>query len=420
MIDLASRFPRYTAYEPAVPIWCVTPGDRPAIHRFFDTSPVSPSGRYVAVTRLPYDDRPPTPGDVAEVLVVDLATGDERVVAETRGWDTQLGAGVQWGADDTALLYNDVDPADWRPYAVVLDPAGGSTRRVDCPVYMVSPDGRWALSPDLVRIRRAQAGYGVIVPERCVPENRGAPEDDGLYVTDLASGACRLLVSLRRIVEECALPLADPDGHPLDYYGFHAKWNARGDRIMFVVRGKPHGAGVERRAVVTLRPDGSELRVAISPETWVPGGHHPNWLPDGDRVLMNLNLRGEGMRLASARYDGADLAPLTEAVPGSGHPSLHPNGRHVLTDAYTHEPLAYGDGTTPLRLIDVAAGREITLARIRTAPPDEGPVRMWRVDPHPAWDRAYRRAVFNACPGGVRRVYLADLSALVAAGEGGR
>ena len=47
------------------------------------------------------------------------------------------------------------------------------------------------------------------------------------------------------------------------------------------------------------------------------------------------------MRLASARYDGADLAPLTEAVPARAIEPA-PNGRRP-TDAYTHEPLAYGD-----------------------------------------------------------------------------
>ncbi|HRS96487.1 MAG TPA: hypothetical protein P5179_14550, partial [Candidatus Latescibacteria bacterium] len=53
-VRLSERFERYRAFSPAVPIWCITPDglDR-CIHRFYDTSPVSPSGRYVALTRLP-------------------------------------------------------------------------------------------------------------------------------------------------------------------------------------------------------------------------------------------------------------------------------------------------------------------------------------------------------------------------------
>ena len=92
---------------------------------------------------------------------------------------------------------------------------------------------------------------------------------------------------------------------------------------------------------------------------------------------------------------------------------MHPDGRSLVTDAYLHESLAYGDGTTPIRFVDLKEESEITLARIRTLPPYEGPKRELRVDPHPAWDRTFRRIAFNACPDGTRRVYVADLSKLV-------
>ena len=57
MPDLARRFPRYTDFDPLVPVWCVTPGKGRTIHRFFDSSPFSPSGRYMALFRLPQEDR---------------------------------------------------------------------------------------------------------------------------------------------------------------------------------------------------------------------------------------------------------------------------------------------------------------------------------------------------------------------------
>lgn len=416
---LSERFPRYVEYDPAAPVWCVTPGEGRAIHRFFDTSPISPSGRYLAFTRLPYEGRAPVPGDAAEVVLVDLETGEERTLARTLGWDTQLGAGVQWGADDATLLYNDVAPDTWQPHGVVLDPHSGARRTLEGTVYMVSPDGRQALSPDLLRTGLTQAGYGVIAPpERMLP-HRGAAADDGLWVTDLASGRRRLLVSLERIVEELGLPRT-LEGRPAAYYGFHAKYDPTGRRIMFVGRAVAEGGGAAHRpCLVTCRADGSDLCLAVPPDVWARGGHHPNWCPDGEHLMMNLNLHGTGMLLVWARYDGTDLRPMTEALPGSGHPSLHPDGRHVITDAYTHEPLAYGDGTTPLRLIDLHAGTETVVARIRTAPDEAGPRNTWRVDPHPAWDRAFRRIVFNACPDGTRRVFVADLSALLERGRAG-
>ena len=43
------------------------------------------------------------------------------------------------------------------------------------------------------------------------------------------------------------------------------------------------------------------------------------------------------------------VTAMSDAVRGSGHPSLHGDGRYVVTDTYLHESLAYGAGTTPIR-----------------------------------------------------------------------
>jgi hypothetical protein len=84
----------------------------------------------------------------------------------------------------------------------------------------------------------------------------------------------------------------------------------------------------------------------------------------------------------------------------------------VLTDAYPHEPVAYGDGTVPIRWVDLPASQETALVRIRTLTDAERRQPALRVDPHPAWDRQYRRIAFNACPDGRRQVFVADLGEL--------
>ena len=83
-------FPQYREFAPTVPVWCVTPERPGCIHRFFDTSPISPSGRYLGVFQLPFEDRLPGPGEVGQVCVIDLQTGKDRVVAETCGWGMPL------------------------------------------------------------------------------------------------------------------------------------------------------------------------------------------------------------------------------------------------------------------------------------------------------------------------------------------
>jgi hypothetical protein len=419
--SLAGTFPAYTDFAPRVPVYCVTPGGTGYIHRYYDSSPFSPSGRYFAVTRLPFEDRLPKPGDVAEIAVVDLETGGVRTVAETRGWDVQLGAQLQWGADDRTLLYNDLETRDWMPYGVRLDPQTGEYRRLAGTVYSVSPDGRWTASPCLRRIAVTQRGYGVIVPRGHIPENRGAPADDGVWITDLESGDTRLLASLEQIVTSVQPPLAAARRRG-DFFGFHVKWNPQGTRLMLALRWLPRSWLPWRRKrrlgakhVITMDADGTNVRLAVSAEQWARGGHHPNWCPDGAHVLMNLNTQGDGVHFARLSLDGSACETLVPAVSGSGHPTLHPDGRHLLADACVDEPLAFSDGTAPLRLVNIETGHETQLARIRIQPLAEKATGALRVDPHPAWDRSYTSIAFNACPDGRRRVFVADLRGLLAA-----
>lgn len=106
---ISNKFPSYNEHSPLVPVWCVTPQTDGCLHRFFDTAPFNPSGRYLAVTRLLQEEALPNPGEIAEIIVVDLQTGEERVVAETKGWESQLGANINWGPTDQTLYFNHMD-----------------------------------------------------------------------------------------------------------------------------------------------------------------------------------------------------------------------------------------------------------------------------------------------------------------------
>lgn len=413
-INLSTGFPRYTGFDPAVPAWCVTPDLDGCIHRFFDTSPISPSGRYLAVTHLRCEERLPAPGETADVVLVDLAGGETRLVGETRGFETQLGAHAQWGASDHELFFNDVatDGGAWRPHGVKLDPLSGRRQDLDGTVYMVSQDGRYAASPCLLRTGITQYGYGVLAPQSRIPVNAEVDPNDGIYVTDTKTGACRLLISLAQIAEAVGREAFQPpelrDGA---FYCSHVKWNPQGTRLMLVVRYRRRTPGARLNPqLITVSADGQEVHIALPVSEWAKGGHHPNWCPDGDHVLMNLRLDGENMRFVRFRYDGTGLEPLTETVLGSGHPTMHPDGRHILTDEYVAGHFAFDDGSVPLRWVDVDDGTEQTVMRIQADPPYAGPGRIFRVDLHPAWNRSYRYVTFNACPDGTRRVYVADMA----------
>jgi len=400
-------------------IRCVTPFAKGCIHRFFDTSPFSPSGRYLAAFQLPFEDRVPEPGEKGVVWVVDLRTGKAVRAAETCGWGAQIGPNLQWGGDDDMIVYNDVDTRAWRPGAVALNWRTGAKRRYERGVSHVDAAGRRMVSPCLARMRRTQLGYGVTIPDPLVPRNVGPREDDGIYLTDLRSGDSRLVVSIAAALEAGYGPQGMDFFRDREVYAFHSKWSPQGDRILFSLRhfSASHGRrfnvitdGALGYEVFTARPDGSELRLAVPDRAWRKGGHHVNWFPCGTRLSMNLNIRGEGMRFVQCDWDGSNLRELALGILGSGHPTALPGGRYLLTDAYATEPLARSDGTVPLRLVDCREGRERELARVRTRVPAQEKLSALRVDPHPAWERGYRRFAFNALRDGSRSVFVADFA----------
>lgn len=423
-MDLNGKFPTYQQFDPKVPVWCVTPDQGACLHRFFDTSPISPSGRYLALIRMPFEDRRPSPGDTCQIIVIDLQQGTERIVADSRGWEPQMGANLNWGASDHDLFFNDVDTQTWKPFAWKLDFLTGRRQRMDGTVYHASPDGKWLISANMTTMRKTQPGYGVCIPDDGVRPNIGPSPDDGFYLTDTATGRCRLLLSLRDAFTRANPAILIDDPSRYEIYGFHSKFNPQGNRLMLSIRwfpatGRPQwdmfktNFQAVRYAWVTMNLDGSHLHCAVGPEQWEKGGHHATWFPDGRRISMNLDINREGrFRFVQVDADGRNLRTIRDDIYGSGHPTIHPDGQHLLTDTYTREPAAFGDGTIPLRWVDLATGAEQTLVRINTEQPH--PDSVLRIDPHPAWDRTWRYITFNAFTNGTRRVYIADMAKALA------
>lgn len=379
------------------------------IHRFFDTSPLSPSGRYIALFRMPYENQSPHPGDAGDVIIVDRKTGKERVVATSRGWEVQLGANVQWGKTDNELFFNDVDTTTWKAYGVVLNPFTGKSRHLQGTVFMVSNDGKRVASYNLVASTYAQVGYGVIIPKKLIPHNIGPVNNDGIFITDVATGKSKRIVTIKEIYDKAIPSIAISHASEYEYYCFQVKWNPQGTRLLTTVQWAPLKGGARSRSVITMRDDGTDIRTAVTPEQWAKGGHHINWMPDGEHLSMNLNIDGkEGLELISVKYDGSDMKTVFN--PGSGHPSFHPKGLPlIITDAYPDDPVTNKNGTVPLRLLHTDTGKEEKAAEVFVTNTSG----EFRIDPHPAWDRSGRYVIFNAFTNNTRNVYIADLKNVI-------
>ena len=265
----------------------------------------------------------------------------------------------------------------------------------------MAPDERFALSPTLYGpMNRAYPGYGVSVDPALEEAWSPGLEDDGIWKVDLETGRSELLLSFAEIVPELERAGELVDGTP---FGFHVKINTLQTRIMYyaqmMVDGRPR-----KPAMVTCDIDGANIRVPVTSARWA-GGHHPNWHPDGERIIMNL-LDHEGtLRFHQFRYDGSEMQVLAPRLLGSGHPSFHHDGRCIVTDAYPHEPVCINE-RVPIRLIDAMNGTEEVICWMWTLGSKLG---VLRLDPHPVWSRDFTQVCFNGAPNGNRQLFVADL-----------
>ncbi len=372
----------------------------------------------MALFRMPFEDHVPQPGDAGEIVLIDLIEGTEKVVSQSYGFEQQMGANINWGADDHQLLFNDVNPDTWEVYAVNLNPFTGKRIRLEAGVYHASPDGLEACTGNPACKRRTQPGYGVLLPDNKTPVVTILSEDEGLFVTDTQTGKSRLLLSMRDIFETCFSKAYIDQYKNGECYLFHSKYSPSGKKIMFTTRwiaAEHHGhpdanaAGLVTFNVFTCNRDGSDLQISIGQEHWVNGGHHTHWHPDEAYLTMNIRKDWDKMYFARASLDGSVVEKVLDDVQGSGHPTFHPNGKFILTDTYFNEYIQYGDDTTPIRLIWLPDGQEEILMRISTRSPYQKTASVLRVDPHPAWDRTFRYAAVNAFLENTRRVLVLDM-----------
>ena len=376
----------------------VTGGPRFHFFGYYDKTPWDTSGTRLLCLESTFMDRRPVPDDVAAVGYADLADGCRFVpVGETRAWNWQQGCMLQWvpGSDDE-IVFNDRDGG--RFVARVLNVRTRASRTLPLPVYGLSPNGRDAVSLNFSRLFDLRPGYGYAgVPDAGADDP--CPADDGVWHLDLATGAYRLLFSLRD-----ARALAGPGGAvedgPKDRHRFnHAQWAPDGSRFAVLHRWGPPG-GRWRTRLLTFGPGGEDPFV-LSDHEMVS---HYDWR-DGSHLLAWARRQEVGDRyfLFADRSDAMPVVIGEGALTVDGHCSYSPDRRWILTDTYPDR-----EGFRTLLLFDPRSGRRVDIGRFHGPTPPDGEIRC---DLHPRWNRDGTAVCIDSIhDGGARQVYVIDVS----------
>lgn len=441
MIEL-NKLEKIKSFGELFPIYRIGSDLNPRAHRFFDTSPISPSGKYIALIEFNVgaDLKNVAAGDSAKVVVYELSTGDLIYSNKTYAWDSQLGSHIQWGADDKSLFYNQMNTENWVPFALKVNIFTNEEICYQKTVYMVNPDGTHFLSPCLKRIKYGMLGYGVVVPQEHNPVPPKHDNNEGAWITDTQTQESRLLISLSDIYNEFKHYFERLNNGYM--VAFHLKWNRDGKHIMFVIRWIYTDRPGSESCLITMDSKGKNLKMAVDFEEW-EGGHHPNWSTSDDTIVMNLKNKkqtigkydvyiekilrklkvfnklgikyiGTNNRLYFKTFDknGENKKCFSKKHLGSGHPILTHNNKYLIADAYLTDYVSSSITHSPLRLINIENDSSTLLANIHTKPIFNGMRNCWRIDPHPVMSRCSKYLIFNGSYKSSRQVFIMDLSKL--------
>ncbi len=353
-------------------------------HHFFGyigqslTIPWNQSGKYILSLRTSFHDHMPDPDDAADVVLLDTQDNYRVLpVDKTHAWNFQQGTMFYWNPNhpETQFFFNDRDPKTQHVFTVLYDLQ--QRRRIreyrfkDVPVANggVAPTGEFFLAINYGRMARLRpvTGYpGVADPTVA----RNAPNDDGIFRVDVATGRRQLLVSFRQLRE--LLQDEHENIRDVEFYINHSLCNRTGKFVYFYARAR---LGDETMAVNTpcsVRTDGTGL----SSHQFIGG--HPEW----DDGAVVIGAKGK----QQVRYDITQSTLVGQIGRAGDFPS--PGGDISLSPDGTW--FANGYATNERKHNKYVLFRRSDGAIVRSEAFSRGPYTRGelRIDPAPRWNRS--------------------------------
>jgi hypothetical protein len=407
-------------------------------HHFFGyygKCPWSGDGKRVLSMEVDFIDRMPSGLDSADIGIVSLEDNSMfKRVASTKAWNWQQGCMLQWLPPDydKKIIFNDFRGGKF--VSIILNLETKEEKILSMPIYDVHPNGKYAISLNFSRLEKVREGYGyrgVIYKNEEI-----APNDDGIFLLDLASGISRLIISFKDLVNFKHLDLMDQGFHWVD----HLTFSPDGSRFAFFHRFLlKDGRFYER--LITANWDGSDKFVLLdtgmaSHFTWrgnnqvLAWGRLPNMVVGLSRknnllrfiapIYRGLGLRklikgffrervlGDGFLLLTDKSDS--IKRVGVGVLENGHPSFLPDQEIIITDTYASK-----DHIRKLILYNISSGEQKVLGDFYSLPnlvysqDLDWDSSAMRADLHPRLNRTSTEVCFDSVHEGSRQIYGVDI-----------
>lgn len=436
-------------------IYKIVPATHGPRHHFFgfhDLVAVNQGGDKLLSLEVETINRPPLPGEKANVGYVDINTHEFVLLGQTNAFNYPQGARQQW-IDSRLFIVNNQVGDHWG--ADIYDTVEKRfVKSIDNTCHCLSMDKRTAYGINYARLHRL-GGYGYIgLPDPTADEE--APTDDGIYATDLETNKTRLLISINDVAN-CMPESSSHNG--VHHFVTHPVLSPDGKRIAFLHRFWLSDGGIRTR-LMTVGVDNGDLRCLgfgfLSHFDWKDDSYIFIWgrsnssidamrsnpvlsnpivkplLPIAKRVIKKLLKKSAGMSMNFLMITDEMSGKVTPFAQGimtcDGHPMCSPSDRDIcICDTYPDEKrertlFTYRFSTNERRNLGKFRMSDeqpdLTLSSRFTQGIDSKILRGITLDQlaftrsglhcdlHPRWNADGSVAIFDSIHEGTRQIYL--------------
>ncbi len=332
LINLNPKY--YTEDE----IEIITPDD--GYHYFFayyDLRATDSKGQNHLCHRVSFMDRDNVAEDEVELGILK----DKKFIpfAKTTAWNFQQGALLQYSRDNDDIVYYNVRTKD--DFATAIhNLKTGEVRYTDKAVATISPDGKYGLAVNFSRIFDYRAGYGYPgVKDKFF--DVGHPKDDGIFLTDMATGKSKLLVSYEEMLKISGY---EPEDKILVN---HITFSPNSDRYNILLRRFPRPGIWPWTTTLAVGDLNGNIKSLLQDKYC---SHY--WWVNNDEIIAHADPIGKPGSYSHAGvisffWDGTikehqpigvDLGPENVSLQKKDiHCSVAPDGKYIMGDGYPRE-----------------------------------------------------------------------------------
>lgn len=351
----------------------------PACHFFgyYDMTPWNGSESHLLCLEAETDRRMPLPNEVAGIGLVDATAGGFEAFAETRAWNVQQGAMLHWHpqSPDDVVMFNDI--VDNQVRGVTHNLPTGDATLLPRAISAVSPTGTHMASVTYSRLARVRKVVGYAGVDDPFPDQKH-PREDGLFVVNLNTLQCELVVSIEQMFEWIVRD--HPKVADKDMWFNHVIFNPSGTRMMFLARSR-HDDGRLESGLYTCNVDGGDLREVLPYGSRVS---HFAWRND-EQLLIWAQWPDDEYQFVLATDGATDHEIVTGPWLGQdGHMTFHPTNRDLFAiDSYRRDVILH----------NLRSGESTHLRRMPEFFSGNGDLRC---DLHPRWNRSGTQLCIDA------------------------